>query len=152
MGPRQTETYYRTEISYLKSVLLWLQEYWTGPPVHIHPLRTVPQGSRHHHGRNCAALNRRDVIIDLPAFLPPKRGSASKRLAPRRLVEASYPPNGRPVQRERIVESQRAQRPEVRSRPGQAGSGTPEISEQIAMRRSCSPGSWACAFGSIRFR
>ena len=59
---------------------------------------------------------------------------------------------GQRVQRERIVESQRAQRPEVRSRPGQAGSGTPEISEQIAMRRSCSPGSWACAFGSIRFR
>ena len=59
---------------------------------------------------------------------------------------------GRRVQRERIVESQRAQRPEVRSRPSQAGSGTPEISEQIAMRRSCSPGSWACAFGSIRFR
>ena len=24
--------------------------------------------------------------------------------------------------------------------------------EQIAMRRSCSPGSWACAFGSMRFR
>ena len=54
----------------LKSALLWLLGYWTGPPVHIYPLRTVPQGSRHHHGRNCAAFNRRDVIIDLPAFLP----------------------------------------------------------------------------------
>ena len=31
MGPRQTETYYRTDTSYLKSVLLWFQEYWTGP-------------------------------------------------------------------------------------------------------------------------
>jgi len=33
MGRCQTETYYRTEASYLKSVLLWLQEYWTGPAV-----------------------------------------------------------------------------------------------------------------------
>jgi hypothetical protein len=73
MGPRQTETKYRTDTSYLKSVLLWLQEYWTGPPVHIYPLRTVPQGSHHHHGRNHAAFNRRDVIIDLPAFLPPRK-------------------------------------------------------------------------------
>ena len=56
MGPRQTEAYYPTEVSYLKSVLLWLQEYWTGPAVHIHPLRTVPQGTLHY--------NRRDVIID----------------------------------------------------------------------------------------
>ena len=39
MGRRQTETYYPTEVSYPKSVLLWLQEYWTGPAVHIHPLR-----------------------------------------------------------------------------------------------------------------
>jgi hypothetical protein len=38
------------------------------------------------------------------------------------------------AQRERIVESRRAERdPEV---------STPEISAQIAMRRSCSPGSW----------
>jgi C4-dicarboxylate-specific signal transduction histidine kinase len=30
MGPRQTEIYYPTETSYLKLILLWLQEYWTG--------------------------------------------------------------------------------------------------------------------------
>jgi hypothetical protein len=37
MGRCQTET------SYLKSVLLWLQEYWTGPAVHVYPLRAAPQ-------------------------------------------------------------------------------------------------------------
>jgi hypothetical protein len=62
-----------------RSVLLWLQEYWTGPTVHIYPLRTVPQGSRHHHGSNCAAFNRRDVIIDLPAFLPTRNAAARRR-------------------------------------------------------------------------
>ena len=66
MGRHQTETF-----SYLKSVLLWLQEYWTGPAVRIYPLRAVPQVSRHYSARRThAALNRRDVIIDLPAFLP----------------------------------------------------------------------------------
>ena len=48
MGRCQTETYYATEVSYLKSVLLWLQEYWTGPAVRIYPLRTVPQASLHY--------------------------------------------------------------------------------------------------------
>jgi hypothetical protein len=68
-----TEIYYPTETSYLKSVLLWLQEYWTGPPVRIYPLRAVPQGSLHYSARSThAALNRRNVIVDLPAFASPK--------------------------------------------------------------------------------
>jgi hypothetical protein len=72
MGRHQTET------SYLKSVLLWLQEYWTAP--RFYPLRTVPQGSRHYPARRThTALNRRDVIIDLPAFLPPRRSAARRR-------------------------------------------------------------------------
>ena len=71
MGPRQTETYYRTEASYPKSVLLWLQEYWTGPAVRIYPLGAVPQGSPHY--------KQRDVIIDLPAFLPARRLAARRR-------------------------------------------------------------------------
>jgi hypothetical protein len=59
------------EVAYLKSVLLWLQEYWTGPAVRTYPLRAVPQVSRHYSARSTySALNRRDVIIDLPAFLP----------------------------------------------------------------------------------
>jgi hypothetical protein len=61
---------YQTEAAYLKSVLLWLQEYWTGPAVRIYPLRAVPQGSLHY--------DRRDVIIDLPAFLPPRNSSAHR--------------------------------------------------------------------------
>ena len=65
MGRCQTET------SYLESVLLWLQEYWTGPAVRIYPLRAVSQEPRRcSAGRTYAALNQRDVIIDLPAFLP----------------------------------------------------------------------------------
>ena len=73
MGRHQTET------SYLKSVLLWLQEYWTGPPVRIYPLRAVPQGSRHYSTVMHAALNRQDVIIDLPAFLPPRNSLVRRR-------------------------------------------------------------------------
>jgi hypothetical protein len=49
----------------------WLQEYWTGPPVRIYPLRAVPQASPHY--------NRRDVIIDLPAFLPARNMAAHRR-------------------------------------------------------------------------
>jgi hypothetical protein len=64
----------QTEASYLKSVLSWLQEYWTGPAVRIHPLKQVEQGSRHYSARRThAALDRRDVIIDLPAFLAPRK-------------------------------------------------------------------------------
>ena len=77
MGRRQTETYYRTESSYLESVLLWLQEYWTGPTVRIYPLGAVPQGSD-----IMGAIphyNRRDVIIDLPAFLPTRNAAARRR-------------------------------------------------------------------------
>ena len=71
MGRYQTEIYYPTEVSYLKSVLLWLQKYWTGPAVRIYPLRAVPQASPHY--------NRRDVIIDLPAFLPARNVAAHQR-------------------------------------------------------------------------
>jgi hypothetical protein len=34
MGRRQTDT------PYLLSVLLWLQEYWSGPPVYVYAVRT----------------------------------------------------------------------------------------------------------------
>jgi hypothetical protein len=34
-GRRQMDT------AYLKSVLLWLQEYWSGPQVHVYPLRVT---------------------------------------------------------------------------------------------------------------
>ena len=63
---------YQAETSYLKSVLLWLQEYWTEPdPPRIYPLKQVEGGSRHSSARRThAALNRRNVTIDLPAFLP----------------------------------------------------------------------------------
>ena len=70
MGRYQTEIYYPTEVSYLKSVLLWLQEYWTGPAVR-YPLRAVPLASPHY--------NRRGVIIDLPAFLPARNMAAHRR-------------------------------------------------------------------------
>ena len=69
MGRCQTEIYYPTEVSYLKSVLLWLQEYWNGPAVRVYPLRAVPQVSPHY--------KRRDVIIDLPAFLPARNRASS---------------------------------------------------------------------------
>jgi hypothetical protein len=46
MGRRQTEAYRWPGTPYLKSVLLWLQEYWAGPPVQVYPLRAVPQASR----------------------------------------------------------------------------------------------------------
>ena len=72
MGRRQTETDYRAETSYLKSVLLWLQEYWTGPAVRIYPVRSRSQEQRHY--------NRRDVIIDLPAFLPARNLAAHQRI------------------------------------------------------------------------
>ena len=57
MGRRQTET------SYLKSVLLWLQEYWTGPALRVYPLRAVPQASRHYSARRtlrCTKSTRRN--------------------------------------------------------------------------------------------
>jgi hypothetical protein len=73
MGRCQTETHYRTEASYLKSVLLWLQEYWTRPAVRVYPLKAVPQASPPYSRRTShAGLARRDMIIDIPAFLPPE--------------------------------------------------------------------------------
>ena len=55
MGRCQTEIYYPTEASYLKSVLLWLQEYWTGPAVQVRPLKPVPQVSRYYSPRRTYA-------------------------------------------------------------------------------------------------
>jgi hypothetical protein len=67
MGRRQTET------PYLKAVLLWLQEYWTEPdPPRVYPLKQVGGGSRHSSARR-SKLNRRGVIVDLPAFLPSRK-------------------------------------------------------------------------------
>ena len=69
MGRRQTET------SYPKSVLHWLQEYWTEPDQsRFCAVKQVKQESQHFSApRAHAALNRRDAIIDLPAFLPPRK-------------------------------------------------------------------------------
>jgi hypothetical protein len=39
MGRRQTDT------PYLLSVLLWLAEYWSGPPVYVYPVRTAQSQS-----------------------------------------------------------------------------------------------------------
>ena len=65
---------YQTEAAYLKSVLLWLQGSWTEPDrPRFYPIREVEQGSRHSSARRTRAeLNRRDAIIDLPPFLPPR--------------------------------------------------------------------------------
>src|SRR5262245_47406815 len=74
MGRCQTETYYRTDTSYLKSVVLWLQEYWSGPTIQVRPIKTARQASRHVSVRRpLASPNRRGEIIDVPAFLPPRR-------------------------------------------------------------------------------
>ena len=71
---------YQTESSYLKSVLLWLQGRWTKPdPPRFYPLRDSEQGSRHYSARRThSALNRRDVIMDLPVFLPPRNSAAHR--------------------------------------------------------------------------
>jgi hypothetical protein len=76
MGQRQTETSYQSEAAYLKSVLLWLQEYWMGPAPRFYPYKRGAQGSRHYSDEGArAALNRRIEKIDLPAFLPPRTSS-----------------------------------------------------------------------------
>ena len=81
MGPRQTEIYYPTEASYLTSVLLWLQEYWTGPAIQVRPLKPVQQVSAHYSPRRTlASSNRQGEVIDLPAFLPVRK---SKNMANR---------------------------------------------------------------------
>jgi hypothetical protein len=46
MGRRQTETSYQSEAAYLKSVLLWLQDYWTGPALRYYLFAPVEQGSK----------------------------------------------------------------------------------------------------------
>jgi hypothetical protein len=82
MGRRQTEIYYQSEAAYLKSVLLWLQEYWTGPAPRFYPLNQVEQGGEHSSAqRPQATSNRRDAIVDLPAFLPPQDAAARWRRA-----------------------------------------------------------------------
>ena len=65
---------YQTEAAYLKSVLLWLQGHRSEPdPPRSYPLGEVEQASRHYSaGRTYAGLDSQDVIIDLPAFLPPR--------------------------------------------------------------------------------
>ena len=75
MGRCQTET------SYLKSVLLWLQEYWTEPdPPRIYPLKRVKGGSRHSSVQRTRDNSiERDTIIDLPAFLAPRKSSVLRR-------------------------------------------------------------------------
>ena len=61
MGRCQTETYYRTETSYLKSVLLWLQEYWTGPAVRVMRLGR---------GRSLRAFRHRRDVDNRSACVP----------------------------------------------------------------------------------
>jgi hypothetical protein len=87
MGRCQTET------SYLKSVLLWLQEYWTEPdPPHIYPLKEVEGGSRHSSvKRTRDTLNRQDVIVDLPAFLPPRKSLPCRRRINLNLEKKKHP-------------------------------------------------------------
>ena len=65
---------HQTEAAYLKSVLFWLQGHWSEPdPPRFYPLEEDGQASRHSSARRTrAALNRRDAIIDVPAFLPPR--------------------------------------------------------------------------------
>ncbi len=72
---------HQTEAAYLKSVLFWLQGNRTQPePPRFYPLRAVPQASRHYSARRMhAAFNRRDGMIDLPAFLPPRNSSVLRR-------------------------------------------------------------------------
>ena len=84
MRRRQTEASYQSEAAYLKSVLLWLQEYWTGPAVRVYPLRAVPQGLQHYSARRThAALNRRAAIIICPRSCHPEmfQNTASERLS-----------------------------------------------------------------------
>jgi hypothetical protein len=77
MGRRQTEIYYPSEAAYLKSVLLWLQEYWTGPAPRFYPLNQAEQEPRPYSApRTDAVSNRRGPIIDVPAFLPARKSSA----------------------------------------------------------------------------
>lgn len=83
MGQRQTETFYQSEPAYLKSVLLWLQEYWTGPAPRFNPYKQVAQAVRHHSApRTNAALDKENAIVDLPSFLPAGSPSEWRRRRP----------------------------------------------------------------------
>jgi hypothetical protein len=64
---------YVPQNSYLKSVFLWLQEYWTGPSVRVYPLRAAPKVSRHQSVPRSHA-KRVVEVIDLPPFLPAREG------------------------------------------------------------------------------
>jgi hypothetical protein len=74
MGRCQTET------SYLKSVLLWLQEYWAGPAPRVYQLKRVEVDRDSSVGRTHGALNRQDVITDLPCVLGIPNRVAMRRL------------------------------------------------------------------------
>jgi hypothetical protein len=76
MGRCQTET------SYLKSVVLWLREYSTGPAPRFYPPKQVERESRHHSARRTfAGLDREDAIIDLPVscHLETRQNTANER-------------------------------------------------------------------------
>ena len=81
MGRYQAEIYYPTEASYLKSVLLWLQEYWTGPAVQVRPLKAVPQASRynafedHRFTKSTGRNNRSACVLATPKLvtIPPAK-------------------------------------------------------------------------------
>jgi hypothetical protein len=74
MGRRQTETTYQSEAAYPKSVLLWLQEYWTGPAPRFYTYKQHAQGPRHYAAQSAnAGLDKQDVVVDLPPFLPPRK-------------------------------------------------------------------------------
>ena len=74
MGWRQPETSYQSEAAYLKSVLLWLQECWTGRAPRYYPFGQVEQGSKHYSvPRARTSSDKRDALMDIPAFLPPRK-------------------------------------------------------------------------------
>jgi hypothetical protein len=77
MGRPQTEIFYQSEPAYLKSVLLWLQEYWTGPTPRFRPFGQIEQGLPRYPAQKAhAALNRQDAMVDPSTFLPSRRPSA----------------------------------------------------------------------------
>jgi hypothetical protein len=74
MGRRQTEISYQSEAAYLKSVLLWLQECWTEPAPRYYPFGQIDQGLKRHSVSSArTGSDKQDVIMDIPAFLPPRK-------------------------------------------------------------------------------
>ena len=105
---------YQTEAAYLKSVLLWLQGNWTEPdPPRFYPLTEVGQRSGYYSVRRThAALNRQEVIVDQPAFLPPRNPSACRRGTQSQFDEGK-------IAAERTVASRNARNNSLRSVHGQ---------------------------------